>query len=116
MIRRQGRDEHPSHLYNTLGTAHARYAEMLEEAGGRVKLANDNWDAARDAFQKSIDLLPGSNVDALLAFGERLLRHAAASKLDQRLHETSFAADVTYALNLIDEAAEALEQHMSPDP
>jgi hypothetical protein len=58
--RREGRDEHPSHLFNTLGTAYARYAKYLEEAAQDNTLIEAAWDSACDAFRKSIELLPTS--------------------------------------------------------
>jgi hypothetical protein len=89
---------------------------MLEEIGDRANLASQQWEAACDAFQRSIDLLPGSNVEALLAFGERLLKHAATSVSPAQSRNPTSLNDVTYALSLLDDAEEAAQQHSNPDP
>lgn len=110
--RRPGRDEHPSHLYNTLGTAYVRYGRFLEEQN-EYQASVEAWVSACDAFRNSIRL--GPNVEALLAFAHRLLIRAESIKetteeVDPR---TEFVAE---ALSYLDEAEELLEDHPNPDP
>ena len=111
--RRLPRDEHSSHLWNTLGVAFARRASLLEKADPAA--AHTDWKQAWDAFNKSIDLLPG-NIDALLAFSRRLLEKTGAMT-GQPTEEppTSAVDDVATALGLLDEANELLEQAQDPD-
>jgi tetratricopeptide (TPR) repeat protein len=105
--RRSGRDENPSHLYNTLGTAWARYADYLHELGKSQDEARA-WDKACEAFEQSLSLL-NANVEALLAFSRRLLSHtnSRANDLAQYLQIN----EVTQALSLLD-AAEEIMQHL----
>lgn len=113
--KRPGRDEHPSHLFNTLGTAYARYAQFLQENEAPEDQVSDAWNDARKAFKNSIDLLGGTNVEALLAFTDRLLSHADT----ERVHDSESADtadDVAEALSLIDRAEEVLEDYANPDP
>ena len=111
--RRPGREEHPSHLHNTLGTAFARYARFLEDQG-ELQASNEAWNEAFEAFHSSIRLAP--NVEALLAFANRLVARAKAmqesqEKADRR--QTDFVVD---ALSCVDEAEELLKTHPNPDP
>jgi hypothetical protein len=110
--RRSSRDEHPSHLYNTLGTAYARFARFLE-ANGSPGESSRAWADARNAFQSAINLGGGVNVEALLAFSLRLIDHAERVVSQDRGESTS---DVAYALDLIDEAEELLGEIASPAP
>jgi tetratricopeptide (TPR) repeat protein len=110
--RRSARDEHPSHLYNTLGTAYARYARFLEQMGDLEESARA-WGGARSSFQSAINLGGGINVEALLAFSLRLIDHAEQNAARDR---TEAASDIAYALDLIDEAEALLEDIASPDP
>lgn len=110
--RREGRDEHPSHLYNTLGTAYARYARCLENLSHPDAEIEEVWDKACEAFRKSIAILP--SVEALLAFSHRLLMRAKVTNgvavvlTSQHVH---FVAD---ALTLLDEAEEMMQDHANP--
>jgi len=113
--RRMGRDEHPSHLFNTLGVAYARYAKFLEEAGKKDE-AGKAWKDACAAFEQSINLLPGANLDALLAFSQRLLRHAEATYPPGGLPSASSLEEISSALALLDEAEEALQEYPAPEP
>jgi hypothetical protein len=109
--RRGARDEHPSHLYNTLGTAFARYARLLEQTDPHA--SSSAWNEARRAFQEAINLGGGINVEALLAFSLRLIDHAEQAAIRDRAESSS---DIAYALDLLDEAETALGELASPDP
>jgi hypothetical protein len=111
--RRQPREEHPSHLWNTLGVACSRLARFLDTA--EPAAAAQAWGEAWEAFRKAIDLLPG-NVEAILAFSHRLLDHAGVFGG----HEEPVAAgpevdEVARALSLLDEAEELIEKSQDPD-
>jgi len=110
--RRSSRDEHPSHLYNTLGTAYARFARFLEQIGDLGE-SSRAWAEARNSFQNAINLGGGINVEALLAFSLRLIDHAEQSAARDK---TGSASDIAYALDLIDEAESSLDEIASPDP
>src|SRR5262249_26561925 len=111
--RRQQREEHPSHLWNTLGTAFSRLAAFLDTVGSND--ARQAWNDACEAFRKSIDLLPG-NIEAILAFSRRLLGHAGAFDGQQLSAPTPTAVDdVAQAMSLLDEAEELIEQSQDPD-
>lgn len=109
--RRSGRDEHPSHLYNTLGTAYYRYSLALQEAD-RPADGAAAWTSAYAAFEKAIELSGGVNMEALLAFSRRLLDHAKAAGIEQQMVK---ASDVTQALELLDEADDVAKNYSAPD-
>jgi tetratricopeptide (TPR) repeat protein len=115
LARRGPRGEHPSHLYNTLGTAYVRYAAFLEAQGAGAEQCSAAWDDACRAFEQAIALSGGTNMDALLAFSSRLLNHTRAHPLEQPMSERQ-ASDLAYALSLLDQAEELIEQSPSPDP
>lgn len=111
---RQLRDEHPSFLWNTLGVAYAHRASFVEESD--TLSASGDWNRAWEAFQQSIDLLPG-NIDPLAAFSRRLLEHAGAVRGKPSVEPTPTAvAEVATALGLLDEADEVLNEAQDPDP
>ena len=113
LTRRQPREEHPSHLWNTLGVACSRLARFLDTVDPTA--GRQAWDGAWEAFRKAIDLLPG-NVEAVLAFSHRLLDHAGV--FDGQRKETpsdSNVDEVAQALSLLDEAEEFIEQSQDPD-
>lgn len=110
--RREGRDEHPSHLFTTLGTAHARYAKYLEEAAQETDVIETAWDHACDAFRKAVELLP--NIEALLAFGHRLLMRTKVIGYSQPAPTTDTVQYVAEALSLLDEAEELMADHSNP--
>lgn len=110
--RREGRDEHPSHLFNTLGTAHARYAKYLEESSQDTDFIEAAWDDACDAFRRSIESLP--NIEALLAFGHRLLMRAKVVDDGQSAPTSDNVQHVAEALSLLDEAEELMADHSNP--
>lgn len=109
--RRSGRDEHPSHLYNTLGTAYYRYSLALLEAD-RTADAEAAWTSAYAAFQKAVELSGGVNMEALLAFSRRLLDHAKAVGAEER---TIKASNVTQALELLDGADDVAQNYPAPE-
>jgi len=112
--RRVGRDEHPSHLYNSLGTAYVRLARLLHETESADHEAEREWQNAWTAFEQSIDLSGGTNVEALLAFSHRLIAHAREPVSPERRKER--AEEVLQAIELLDEAEELISDHASPDP
>ena len=116
ITRRHGRDEHPSHLFNTLGVAHFRLAHLLQDAGAQTAALTEQWNAACLAFQKSIDLLPGANIEALFAFTHRLIDHARGAEGAPKVSRAELSKDAAYALSLLDEAEEAVNQHPTPNP
>ena len=112
--RRGFRDEHPSHLYNTLGSAYWRYARLLEARGSSSIEAGKAWDEACSAFRQSIDLAGGTNIEALLAFSQRLIEHSrddeAASTQKKRTN------DLATALDLLDDAEELWQDSATLEP
>jgi hypothetical protein len=110
--RRSGRDEYPSHLYNTLGTAYYRYSLALLEAH-RTDDAEAAWTSAYAAFEKAVELSGGVNMEALLAFSRRLLDHAKAAGAGE---PTVKASNVTEALELLDGADDVMQNYPAPDP
>jgi tetratricopeptide (TPR) repeat protein len=111
--RRQTREEHPSHLWNTLGVAFSRLARFLETVD--TTAAKQAWNEAWEAFRKAIDLVPG-NVEAILAFGHRLLDHAGVFDKQQVGTPSDSAVDeVARALSFLDEAEEFIVQSQDPD-
>lgn len=110
---RFGRDEHPSHLYNTLATAYSRLASLLEtlpQQGDHVKEA---WEQCYKNFEESIRLSGHTNVEALLAFARRRMdRWEHASDV---LQKTDLIDHVAEALSLLDEAEEIMTNLPSPE-
>ena len=113
--RRPGRDEHPSHLYNTLGTAYTRLANLLSEKEEH-EAASAVWKAACGAFEQSISSSPGLNVEALLAFSWRLLEHAGQPSEIAKAGTEWKTSEVAHALSLLDEAEELLRDSASSTP
>lgn len=114
--RRGVRDEHPSHLYNTLGSAYWRYARLLEARRTAGAEAGKAWDEACEAFRQSIDLAGGTNIEALLAFSQRLIDHARDDSVGaaSTLHKKT--SDLATALTLLDDAEEQWQDSATPDP
>ncbi|PSL51536.1 hypothetical protein B0I31_12070 [Saccharothrix carnea] len=110
--RRSGRNELPSHLYNTLGTAYWRLSLALQEADRAAEGATA-WEGACTAFEKAIEFSGGTNMDALFAFSLRLLDHAKTASADEQMVK---ASDITQALELLDEADDVAANHLMPDP
>jgi hypothetical protein len=113
--RRPGRDEHPSHLFNTLGTAYTRLANLLTEAE-ECDAASAVWKAACTAFEQSIGSSPGLNVEALLAFALRLLEHAGQPSDGAGVETEAKTFEVAHALSLLDEAEEVLRDSATSTP
>ncbi|MBN1461339.1 MAG: tetratricopeptide repeat protein [Armatimonadetes bacterium] len=109
--RRPGRGEHPSHLHNTLGTALARYANWIERNGYDPGEASAVWQEACGAFEQAIQLMPGANVEALIAFGHRLLVHVRDHLDTGRQLTEGDVEDLARALSLLDEAEQALDDY-----
>ncbi len=112
--KRSGRNEHPSHIYNTLGVAYSRYATCLQEDIGDHLLESQAWRGACEAFDRSLALTGGTNLDALLAYGSRLVSHAetaiAAESNEQAVD------DLSHALELIDTATDLSADLSGVDP
>jgi hypothetical protein len=113
--RRSGRDEHPSHLFNTLGTAYTRYASFLEQLGD-TSHGSSAWEEACRAFDQAIELSPGTNMEALLAYSLRLLEHAGQNTPEDREAARRKTSDVANALGYLDDAEEILREHAAPSP
>lgn len=111
--RRPGRDEHPSHLFNTMGTAHYRYATLLESQGLHED-AEAAWKDACAAFEAAIAHSDGSNVEALLAFSQRLVQHSVTSA-SEGTRSAASTRDVAQALGLLDEAEDLISDHPYPE-
>jgi tetratricopeptide (TPR) repeat protein len=111
--RRQPREEHPSHLWNTLGVACSRLARFLDNVDPAA--AKQTWNEAWEAFRKAIDLFP-ANDEAILAFSHRLLDHAGVFDAHKSGPPAESAVDeVARALSLLDEAEEVVKQSQEPD-
>jgi tetratricopeptide (TPR) repeat protein len=108
--RRQLREEHPSHLYNTLGTAYYRYARLLEESGATAGEVAEAWKNACAGFEQAIRLSGGSNIEALLAFSKRLLEHSTSGKTVEEIN------DLAQCLSFLDDADEVLQTASNPEP
>ena len=109
--RRPGRDELPSHLYNTLGVAHSRYADLLDDEG-HGNAADEQWDMAWQSFRSSMRSRSFER-RALLAFSVRLIHHARETIKD---HPDGTMDDVTRALELLDEAQDVIDHHPNAEP
>jgi hypothetical protein len=110
--RRKSRDEVPSHLYNTLGTAYGRLADFHDEHKNKPE-ADAAWLKACAAFRESIDIGWGANLDTLLGFSDRLVRHARV-QLEKNRAEAA-ANDLATALSMLDEAAQVLADAVGID-
>jgi tetratricopeptide (TPR) repeat protein len=111
--KRQSREEHPSHLWNTLGVACSRLGRFLDTIDPAA--AKKTWDEGWEAFRKAIDLFP-SNDEAILAFSHRLLEHAGVFQAQKpAAPEDSSVDDVARAMSLLDEAEEVILQSQEPD-
>jgi hypothetical protein len=111
--RRPGRDETPSNLLNSLGTAYARLAQTLRDMHADPSLEADAWTKAAAAFDRSIQMSGGLNMEALLAFSERLIEHAQNLKFSDR---SGALRDTIQAHSVLDEAEDLEQQAESPDP
>jgi len=117
MPRKSGRDENPSHLANTLGTAYYRYAKWLESERTDHAEIESAWNSACGAFRDAIDLSGGMNIEAILAFSQRLLEKLGVLGTEQyNVVTEANIADLAEVLSLLDRARDALEVHTSPDP
>lgn len=115
--RRPGRDEHPGHMYNTLGVVYTDLAIQLEREGD-AEGSEAAWEGACNSFEKSIEMMPGDNVIAYLAFSLRLLKHSGVWGGDGTATPENAAAvaEVARAVSLLDEAEDAMSGMAAPDP
>jgi len=113
--RRPGRDEHPGHIYNTLGVVYTEMANFLDSEGEAGEAAAA-WDKACDAFEESLALMPGENVIAYFAFSNRLLRHANVWPAPGSPSSDEAFREVARALALLDEAEEAISGMATSEP
>ncbi len=109
-----GRDEHPSHLFNTAGTAYARLAQFHNQHSRTVDSQNA-WESANKAFRQSLFLSANTNVEALIAFSSRLLDHVRSEPEGSNSLSIDELDDVANALSLLKEAREAYKSHSDPD-
>jgi len=114
--RRPGKDEHPSHLYNTLGTACWRYGSFLQEASEPLSYISQIYSQAYKAFAEAISLSGGQNVEALLAFSHRLIERVDKNDRASASFMNESTRDIAYALSLLDEAEDVVDASSSPDP
>jgi hypothetical protein len=115
--RRDGiRDESLSNLYNTLGAAWDRYRRFLEEGMADTREASEAWDRSCDAFEKAIQYSGGVNVEALLAFSNRLIKRVTNKHENPTLIGHQDSLDLIRALGFLDEVEETLETSPNPDP
>ena len=112
--RKPGRDEHPSHLYNSLGTALSRYALFLQD-NGRKKEEHLIWEKACKAFEKSRELAPGVNIEVLLAFAQNLYKRVTRQHNPEEATVPQIDA-IVKALELVSEGDEAASDYGSLDP
>ena len=111
----QGHAEHPSRLYNTLGTALSRYAGFLEN-NFLASDTSDLWEESFESLRTAAALGGGQSVEPALAYCHALERRwgdriGKAGEPPQEMIE-----DFAEALGLLDEAEEALDHYASPDP
>lgn len=101
---RPGRDEHPSHLYTTLGSI---YFELYKRQVLRGQdLAGDTeWSKAAECFDKALDLV-GDNFLALAAYSLRLVERAYRL-LPDAMRATEEALK---ALSYLDQAEDVADQ------
>lgn len=104
--RRPVRNENPSHLWNTLGTAYVKWAQSIQQSAKQEHVAA-LWENAIDAFDTAVRLGHGQNTEALFAYADRLLQRirVTPSILSKR-EALSSALD---ALGYLDQAEEMLE-------
>jgi len=113
---RFAQDEHPSHLYNTLGTAYSRLARLLQVAPGFSDAARDAWQQCCKCFEESIRLSGRTNIEALLAFAKRRVDRAERAAHDGGQPTPEQIEELAEALNLLNEAEEVMESLPSPKP
>lgn len=103
------RDEHPSHLYNTLGTAYSRLATLLESGLDCEAEAKRAWQDCCKNFEESIRLSGRTNVEALLAFAKRRMDHWRLPQNQASPATNERTTELVEALSLLDEAQELVE-------
>jgi hypothetical protein len=113
--RRPGRDEHPAHIYNTLGVVYNDMAVFLESQGA-WKESEIQWDKACNAFERSMSQLSDDNVIASLAFSNRLLRHAKVYPSGDSVGNEESLKDTARAVALLDSAEEAITGMAAAEP
>jgi hypothetical protein len=112
---RFARDEHPSHLYNTLATAYSRLAALLETVPDGPETAQQAWQQCCKYFEESIRLSGRTNVEALLAFAKRRVEHAYRHPDGQGKPTEDSIDELVEALGLLDEAQDVVENLPSPE-
>lgn len=101
------RDEHPSQLYNTLGTAYSRYANFLSELNSDNREVQEAWKNAYDAFENGLKYTNSQDVKALLTFSYRILSRVEGAIVSDKL-DNDQANDLLYCINLLDLAQDQL--------
>jgi hypothetical protein len=100
---RAERDEHPSHLYTTLGTIYFEIykREVLRNHSARP---DSDWDKAARCFEEALGRL-GDNYQALAAYGLRLIERARADSDPARASDEALRA-----MAYLDQAEEVARQ------
>lgn len=100
---REERDEHPSHLYTTLGTIYFEIykRQALRNHGSEP---DGDWEQAARCFEKALDLI-GDNFQALAAYGLRLIERASGESDPIRASEEALRA-----MSFLDQAEEVGRQ------
>jgi len=100
---REERDEHPSHLYTTLGTIYFEISKrqvLRNQSSG----PNGEWEKAARCFEKALVLI-GDNYQALAAYSQRLIERASGEQDPARMSD-----DILRALSYLDQAEEVARQ------
>lgn len=112
---RSAKDEHPSHLYNTLATAYSRLARLQESTSGVLREAQESWAQCCKYFDESIRLSGRTNVEALLAFAKRLIEHSEKLRKESLEINPDCVQEMADALSLLDEVEDVMANLPSPE-
>ena len=109
------KDEHPSHLCNTLATAYARLARLHESISTPEGAAQQAWKQCCKYYDESIRLSGRTNVEALLAFAKRLIEHNEGARGCTIEVTPECIEEMAEALSLLDEAEDVMLNLPSPE-
>lgn len=110
--RTSGRDEHPSQLYNTLGTAYARYAEHLQQTDISNPDIPETWDLAYNAFNKSLTFSLFQDIKGLMSFSYRILKKTKSELQNTQPSEENIK-ELSHAMSLLDLAEDITNANTS---
>mgnify|MGYP002346477971 FL=1 len=88
------------------------FRSHLNEQGATDR-SNMLWKEACKSFENSLAISGGDNIEALLAFAQRLLEHAQSISSSNSIEKTD---DLLLALSLVDDAIDLLRDYPAPDP